>query len=167
MMGLQVFFQDVGGVAFSSGVTDKDNFIRRSDIFRDLLIKRILFRYALATVVSFLSVDQMMMEIERIVRLHLVFVCRTTSTEILVNMGGMVVDDDNHAAGLGRFFYMRTRSGFLQEFTQPRNFLHAQIMGVRPLEKDALAAHAEPKLLVSMRLDLSQMLNQFDGLAPT
>jgi hypothetical protein len=63
--------------------------------------------------------NQMMMEIERIVRLHLVFVCRTTSTEILVNMGGVVVDDDNHTAGLGRFFYMRTRSGLLQEFTQP------------------------------------------------
>jgi hypothetical protein len=47
-------------------------------------------------------------EIERIVRLHLVFVCRTTSTEILVNMGGVVVDDDNHTAGLGQFFYIRT-----------------------------------------------------------
>jgi hypothetical protein len=33
-----------------------------------------------------------------------VFVCRTTSTEILVNMGGVVVDDDNHPAGLGRSF---------------------------------------------------------------
>jgi hypothetical protein len=52
--------------------------------------------------------NQMMMEIERIVRLHLVFVCRTTSTEILVNMGGVVVDDDNHTAGLGQFFYIRT-----------------------------------------------------------
>ena len=119
MMGLQVFFQEVGGVAFSGGVTDEDDLIRRSDIFRDLLIKRILFGYALATVVSFLSMNQMMMEIERIVRSHLVFVCRTTSTEILVNMGGVVVDDDNHTAGLGRFFYMRTRSGLLQEFTQP------------------------------------------------
>ncbi len=130
MMGLQVLFQEVGGVAFSSGVTDEDDLIRRSDIFRDLLIKRILFGYALATVVRFLSMNQMMMEIVRIVRLHLVFVCWTTSTEILVNMGGVVVDDDNHPAGLGRFFCAcRTRSGFLQEFTQPRNFLHAKIMG--------------------------------------
>jgi hypothetical protein len=167
MASPQVFFQEVGGIAFSGGVADKDDLIRRSEIFRDLLIKRILFGYALATVVRFLSVDQVMMEIERIVRLHLVFVRRTTSTEILVNMGGVVVDDDNHTAGLGWFFYMRTRSGSLQEFTQPRNFLHAKIMGVRPLEKDALAADAEHKLIVSMRLDLSQMLDQFDGLAPT
>jgi len=58
MMGLQVLFQEVGGVAFSSGVTDKDDLIRRSYIFRDLLIKRILFGYALATVVSFLSMDR-------------------------------------------------------------------------------------------------------------
>ena len=107
-MGLQVFFQEVGGVAFSSGVTDENDLIRRSDIFRDLLIKRILFGYALAAVVSFLSMNQMMMEMERIVRLHLVFVCRTTSTEILVNMGGVVVDDDNHTAGLGGLFYLRT-----------------------------------------------------------
>src|SRR5580692_3468898 len=80
MMGLQVFFQEVGGVALSSGVTDEDDLSRRSDIFRDLLIKRILFRYALATVVSFLSMNQMMMEMIRIVRLHLVFVRHTTST---------------------------------------------------------------------------------------
>ena len=104
MMGLQVFFQEVGGVAFSSGVTDQDDLIRRSDIFRDLLIKRILFGYALAPVVRFLSMNQMMMEIVRIVRLHFMFVCWTTSTEILVDMGGVVVDDDNHPAGLGRFF---------------------------------------------------------------
>jgi len=101
MMGLQVFFQEVGGVAFSNGVTDQDDLIRRSDIFRDLLIKRILFGYALAPVVRFLSMNQMMMEIVRIVRLHLVFVRWTTSTEILVNMGGMVVDDDNHPGWAG------------------------------------------------------------------
>jgi len=114
MMGFQGFFQEVGGVAFSGGVTDEDDLIRQSDIFRDLLIKRILFGYALATVVRFLSMNQMMMEIEGIVRLHLVFVCRTTSAEILVNMGGVVVYDDNHSAGLGRFLYLRNRSGFLQ-----------------------------------------------------
>ena len=56
MMGLQIFFQEVGGVAFSGGVTDEDDLIRRSEILRDLLIKPILFRYALARVVSFLSV---------------------------------------------------------------------------------------------------------------
>src|SRR5579864_4376853 len=167
MMGFQVFLQEIGGVAFSGGVTDEDDLIRRSDLFRDLLIKRMLFGYALATVVSFFSMNQMMMEIERIVRSHLVFVCRTTSPEVLINMGGVVVDDDNHTGRLGRLFYMLTRSGFLQEFTQPRNFLHAKIMGVRPLEKDALAADAEHKFIVSMRLDLTQMLDQFDGLAPT
>src|ERR1700691_3893739 len=167
MMGLQVFFQEVGGIAFPSGVADEDDLIRGSDIFRDLLIKRILFGYALAAVVSFLSMNQMMMEMERIVRLHLVFVCRTTSTEILVNMGGVVVDDDNHAAGLRRFFYLRTRLGFLQEFTQPRNFLYTEIMGMGLLEKGALLADAEYKLIVSVRLDFAQMLDQFDSLAPT
>jgi hypothetical protein len=40
-------------------------------------------------------------------------------------------------------------------------------MGVRPLEKDALAADAEHKFIVPMRLDLTQMLDQFDGLTPT
>src|SRR5580692_4133186 len=105
MMGLQVFFQEVGGVAFSSGVTDEDDLIRRSDIFRDLLIKRTLFGYSLATVVRLFSMTQMMMEMVRIVRLHLVFVRRATSAEILVNMGGVVVDDDNRTAGLGRFLY--------------------------------------------------------------
>ena len=54
MMGLQVFLQEVGSVACSGGVTDEDDLIRGSEIFRDLLIKRMLFGYALATVVSFL-----------------------------------------------------------------------------------------------------------------
>jgi hypothetical protein len=98
-MSLQVFFQDVGGVTFSSGVTAEHDLIRPSDIFRDLFIKRILFRYALATVVSFLSMNQMMMKLERIVRLHRVFAGRTASTEILVDMGTVVVHDDNHPAG--------------------------------------------------------------------
>jgi hypothetical protein len=62
---------------------------------------------------------------------------------------------------------MRTRSGFFQEFTQPRNFLHAKIMGVRPFEKNATVADAEHKSIVSMRLDLTQMLDQFDRFAPT
>jgi len=111
--------------------------------------------------------NQMMVEIERIVRSHVVFVCRTTTTEILVNMGGVVVDDDNHTAVLGRFLYMRTRSGFLQELTQPRNFLYTEIMGMRLLEKSASVADAEDKFVVSVRLDLTQMLDQFDGFAPT
>src|ERR1700693_1413946 len=105
MMGLQVFLQEVGGFAFSGGVTDEDDLIRRGDIFRDLLIKRILFGYALASVVRFLSMNQMMMEIVRIVRSHFMFGCRTTATEIVVNMGGVMVDDDDHPAGLGRFFF--------------------------------------------------------------
>ena len=62
---------------------------------------------------------------------------------------------------------MRRWSGFLQEFTQPRNFLHTKIMGMRLLEKDALAADAEHEFIVSVRLDLTQMLDQFDGLVPT
>ena len=62
---------------------------------------------------------------------------------------------------------MRRWFGFFQEFAQPRNFLHTKIMGVRLLEKDALAADAEHKFVISVRLDLSQMLDQVDGLAPT
>jgi hypothetical protein len=38
---------------------------------------------------------------------------------------------------------------------------------MRLLEKGALAANAEDKLVVSMRLDLTQLLDQFDGFAPT
>src|ERR1700683_2018930 len=113
----------------------------------------------------------MMMEMIRVVRLHFGFVCRTTSTEILINVGGVVVDDDDHPAGLGRFYwrtwFIRIRFGILQEFTQPRNFLDAKIMGVRLLEKDALAADAKHKFVVSVRLDLTKMFDQFDRLAPT
>jgi len=168
MMSLQVFFQKVGGIAFSGSVTDKDDLSRRSEIFRDFLIKRILFGYALAAVVRFLAMNQMMMEIERIIRSHRAFVCRTTSAEISVNMGGVVVDDHNHTAGLGRFFCMRALSGgVFQELTQPRNFLYTKIVSVGFLEKYTLGADPEHKFVVSMRLDFAEMLHQLDGLAPT
>ena len=106
MMGLQIFFQEIGGVAFSSGVADQDDLIRRSDIFRDLLIKRIFFGYALATIVCFLSMNQMMVEMEWIVRSHRLLSYRTTSTKILVNMGSVVVDDNNHPTGVGWLLFL-------------------------------------------------------------
>jgi hypothetical protein len=56
--------------------------------------------------------------------------------------------------------------GFLQEFTEPRNFLQAKIMTVRPLEEGTLAADAEHKFSVSTRLDITQMFDKFYGLAP-
>jgi hypothetical protein len=40
-------------------------------------------------------------------------------------------------------------------------------MRLRLLEKDALAVDYEYKFIVAVRLDLTQMLDQFDSLAPT
>ena len=112
--------------------------------------------------------NQMMMEIERIIRSHRAFVCRTTSPQISVNMGGVVVNDHNHTAGLGGFFCMRALSGgVFEELTQPRNFLYAKIVSVGFLEKDTLGADSEHKFVVSMRLDFAEVLDQLDGLAPT
>ncbi len=166
MMSLQVLIQEVCGIACSSRVTNEDDLIRRSDVFRDLLIKRMLFGYAFAAVVRFLSMNQMMMKIERIVRFQFVSVCRAAPTEILVDVSGVVVDDNNHPAGLIRPFRLLARPSFLQKLAQSRSFLHAQVMGVRPLEKHARTADAKREFIVPMRLDLAQMLDQFQRLAP-
>jgi hypothetical protein len=48
---------------------------------------------------SFLSMNQMMMKIEGIVRSYLRFVRRTPSTETPVDMGGVGVDDNYPPAG--------------------------------------------------------------------
>jgi hypothetical protein len=40
-------------------------------------------------------------------------------------------------------------------------------MSMRLLEKDASAVDEEYKFIVAVWLDLTQMLHQFDGLAPT
>ncbi len=82
-------------------------------------------------------------------------------------MGGVVVDDNNHSAGLRRFFRLHTTSGFFQKLAQSRNFLHAKVVGIRPLEKYAFDTDAEREFIVSMRFDLTQMLDQFYSLAPT
>ncbi len=158
MVGLQIFLQEIGGVALSSGVTDEDDLIRGSDVFRDVLVKRVFFGHAFALVVSFLAMNQMMMEMERIVRSNLLFVRRTTSTEILVNMGGVMVDDDDHTTRLSSLrlrTWLHTGFGFFQEFTQARNFLFTKIMSLRPLEEGALAADAKDKFVVSMWLNLT------------
>jgi hypothetical protein len=40
-------------------------------------------------------------------------------------------------------------------------------MGLRLLEEDALAADAEHKFIATLCLDLAQVLDQFDSLAPS
>ena len=81
-------------------------------------------------------------------------------------MGGVVVNDDHHTGRLGGLYHLLIRSGFLQEFTQPTSFTPKSWVCGR-LKQDALAADAEQKLIVSMRLDLTRMFDKFDGLAPT
>ncbi len=61
-------FQELRGVACSSGVTDEDDLNRRGDIFRDLLVGQITLRVLVpANVVRFLSMKSDDEEIERIV----------------------------------------------------------------------------------------------------
>jgi hypothetical protein len=177
MMGPQIFLQEIGGVAFTSSVTDEDDLICGGNIFCDFLIKRIFLGYALATLVRFLSMNQMMVKMEWIVRSHLALVFWATYTKILVDMGSMVVDD-NPIIRLGRtgssacepctckpctckpgpasFKSLRSR----ETSSKPRSWVVGRL-------KKALVADAKRKFIVSMRLDLTQMFDEFYSLVPT
>jgi len=60
--------------------------------------KRFLFRNSFASVMSFLAVNQMMVEAQRVLWVHGVLRHRNFSVQILVDMCAVTVDHHNHSA---------------------------------------------------------------------
>jgi hypothetical protein len=69
--------------------------------------------------VGFFPVDEMVVEIEWLIRSNRDSIFRMATTEILVNVSGVVIDDDDYATGLDRIGCVAGRAGLFQKPTKP------------------------------------------------
>jgi hypothetical protein len=103
MMAFQVFAQKLHRAALSRCMANQDDCFGVDKVSGYLFVVGILLGNMVALVMGFLPMDQMMLETERIVRLDSEFIFRPAAAEIVVNMGRMMIDNDNHWSDLMRF----------------------------------------------------------------
>ena len=136
----------------------------------DLLVPGVFLGNPLAFVVSFLAVNQVVLEFKGIVGLYGRSILRQVGPLAAVNVCGMVVDDRDHVAGLvgwgGRVRSPSLNPGLMQKMTQAGNLFHIEIVAARPLEEFSLCAHDEEKLIVPVRLHFADLRNQINYCAP-
>jgi hypothetical protein len=145
---------------------NEDDALGRDKVLRDLFVEGVFLWNAIPLEIIFLAMDQVVLESEWIVGLDGSFVFVPAAAVIQIQMCGMMVNHDDHAPRLvctGRF---PQDFGFLQKLAQPGNIFHFQVMAARALEERALRADQERKLVVSVRLDLANLLNQFNYGSP-
>lgn len=100
-MGFEILRQEPDRAAFPRPMSDEDNRFGVCKIHGDLLVVRVFFGNAFTFVVSFLTVDQMMLEVKGIIRFHSDFALRPAVARIVINVSNMMVDDHDHSTDLG------------------------------------------------------------------
>src|ERR1022692_5258584 len=123
MMGLQILTQEIDCTAFSHRMADEDDRFGMDKIRGYLLVVGFFLWNMIALVMGFLPMDQMMLESKWIIRLDGDFVLRPAAAEIVVNMGGLMVDDHNHSSDLMCFRGFPKYASFFEKPTQPGNLL--------------------------------------------
>ena len=151
-------------------MADEYDLFGMGQVLGDLLIVSVFLGNTLAYVMSFLAVDQVVMEIKGIVGLYGRSICRQVGPLAAVNVCGMVVDDRDHATGLvdlgGLLKNPGLSSGLMEKMAQTGNLFYIEIVAARMLEKFSLLADYEDKLIVSVRLDFAHLRNQINDCAP-
>ncbi len=166
MMASQVIHQDVDRTARARPMANQHDLIRGREILRNLLVKRCLFRNTLTAIVGLFSMDEVVMEIKRIIRSNRDSIVRTATVEIRVKVSGVVIDNDDYAVGLGWLGRVDVGAGLFQEPTQARHFVYTEFMVVRALEESSLRANYEGEFIASMRLRRAKVSNQLNRLIP-
>ena len=134
-------------------MSDKDDLVRGYQGRGHLFVKESLFRYAVTFVMSFLAMNQMTMEMTRIVGRDSDCALRSTLAEIAKDMRCVVIDDDDHSTRLIELARRRFRSSLLKKFPETRHFLDAEFGRVRSVEDFALRTDHESELISSVRLN--------------
>jgi len=163
----KVLCQVLDCAALADTMSDENDFVRRQEIFCYLFVEDLVFRYALALVVCFLLVNQVMMEAERVLGMYCVFGFRDFLAEVLVHMRNMMINHHNHPAGLRWFLRCECRTGLSQKLPQPGDFVDAEVVSVRMLEESSLRAHRKDKLITAMGLHIADLTDQLDSVSPT
>jgi hypothetical protein len=133
----------------------------------DLCVVRIFLGNVIAFVMRFLAVDQMMMKSKPIVGLDRILVHRPVTAQVVINVGSVMVDNDNHAGdgiGFGRFI---KQTGFFQKFALSGDFFDFKIVGAGPFEESLFGANNESELVVPVGQHFADLSNQVDHCAPT
>ena len=100
MMRLQILIQEGDRAALARCMADEDDRFGMDKICGYLLAVGVLLRDMIALVMRFFAVDQMVLESKRIIRLDSDFVFGPAAAEIMENMGGMMIDNNNHSSDL-------------------------------------------------------------------
>jgi hypothetical protein len=166
MMRLQVSHQVLDRAALARAVADQHDLVGWHKILRDLLIEGSFFWYMLPAIMRFLAMDEMVVEMERVIWANRNLIFRAAAIDILVNVGRMVIDHDDDATRLGSATWVALRASFFQKLAQTRNLLNPEFMVVRFLEEGSLRSNDEGEFVAPMRFRDAEMLNQFNRLAP-
>ena len=79
---------------------DQDDLVRWHQGLSYFFVEGRILWYAVALIVRFLAVNQVMTEMVRIVGFDSDVLCRSAAAEIAKNMGAVMVDDHDHSARL-------------------------------------------------------------------
>ena len=109
----------------------------------------------------------MVLESERIIRLDSDFVFRPAAAKVVINMGGVMIDDHNHSAILMGFRGFTKDAGFFQKSAQSGYLFDFEIMGAWTLEEALLGSHHKYKLIIPVRLDLANLRDEVNDCTPT
>ena len=84
-------------------MTNEDDRFRMDKIRGNLFVVRFFLWNMIALVMGFFAMDQVMLKSKWVIRLDGDLDLRPAAAEIVVNMGRMMIDNDNHWSDLMRF----------------------------------------------------------------
>jgi hypothetical protein len=145
--------------AFPFAVSDEHDLNRRGEILGNVLIEGLVFGDMISLVMGFFPMKNMMAEIERLVWPNGVLIGRGGPSEIMVYLGHVVVDYDDHPVRLQRLPNRYVSSSLFQELAQSRDLIDAQLVIPGPLERCAPDTDKEDKFVVVTHFDFTVILS--------
>ena len=119
-------------------MSDEDDLFGGYNVLGYLLVVRVFLGNAFTFVVSFLAVNQMMMETKGVIRFYTLFTFRPAVDKIVIYVSNMMVDDHDHSPDSGFLGGHLMGSRPFQTLTQARYLLHRKIMAAGALEETSL-----------------------------
>jgi hypothetical protein len=167
MVLFQVLLQKFHRAALSSPMANKDDLFGVDKRTRHLFVERSLLGNTLALVMRFLAMNQVAMESVWVIWPDGGFTFRTAPTKILIQTRGMMIDDDNHAAGLMWLTLSGIKSSIVKKPAEARNLFNFEIVGMWAFEKRPLRTDDKYELVACVLLDLTDLSNELNYFTPT
>src|SRR5271165_6431195 len=101
MMGFEILRQEPDRAALPRSMSDEDDRFGVYEVRGDLFVVCKFLGNAFTYVVSFLAVNQMMMEAKGIIWFHADFAFKPAHSQIVINVSSMMVDDHDHPPDSG------------------------------------------------------------------